>query len=305
MRPTSTQLSTATFLTAFSLLSAGCAAPGSSAAAGKGGPGRTIRPIPVVGVAPTPVTLASVREQWNGSLAQIRFPMKLKKGKGWVESPWMEAPTLPGEPPMFVRLLAADRNRLEREGRLTANGEIRPGTIFVVEDWLLTDSKKRRGLAVDLRFADTPVQARLEFKGTDRLEDLEQVERVSRIELFQLREKQPAAPVAARAPQALQILEVRVEPAVAGPNEDINLVIAYAVPSEGEVTEERELRFRGQVAANFSEQKRRQPGQYTSSYELKIEPGTPAGTYTFQANLILSAAGGSETERASASFEVR
>ena len=171
-----------------------CVSARSPAAANVPSGGTDIRPVPVTGIAPASVTLQSVRQQWNGSRAQIRFPAKLRKSKGWAQSKWMNAPTLPGEKKMRVRLLVSDYDLVRQQGRLSARDEIRAGTFFVIDDWQLTYPNKERGLVIDMHFEDTPVRARLEYGINIRLSDIEQAERVARIELFQPSEPPVAAP---------------------------------------------------------------------------------------------------------------
>ena len=129
-----------------------CVSARSPAAANVPSGGTDIRPVPVTVIAPASVTLQSVRQQWNGSRAQIRFPAKLRKSKGWAQSKWMNAPTLPGEKKMRVRLLVSDYDLVRQQGRLSARDDIRAGTFFVIDDWQLTYPNKQRGLVIDMHF---------------------------------------------------------------------------------------------------------------------------------------------------------
>ena len=162
------------------LLLTGCGAP----------PPKVTTPVAVVpGVAPEPVTLETVNRRWSGQRCQLRVEAEIRRGTdrmGWSSSGWMTAPTLPGDKKVEFRILVSDRAVLVNGGYLRRNRTIRPGTVFRSRGWRLTDPRKQRGLVIDLEFEQVPVQARMVFRGGDRLVDLEDVERIARIELFQL-----------------------------------------------------------------------------------------------------------------------
>ena len=284
------------------LCSSACASRAGMAASGADSSGR-IRPVPVSGLAPEPVTLESVRRRWNGNRCQIRFPAKIKKGKGWVNGDWMLAPALPGDKDLYVRLSVSDRNRLEQAGFLSGGKDIRAGTYFIAEDWRLKDPDKGRGMFLDLRFEELPVQARLEFRGGVRLSDIERIEQVARIELFQLHGPPEAAP-GNPAPQ-FRIASATVNPTVARPGEEIELLVTYSVPLAGDVKELREIHLDGRMIAGFPLQRQRQAGSYTSSHKVTIKAGTAPGMYTYRVQVDLTAGNQRQTSEATASFEVR
>lgn len=151
---------------------------------------QTTTPVIVApGVAPEPVTLETVNQRWQGKRCHLRVEARIRRGKdrrGWSASEWMKAPTLPGDQRLEFRILVSDRAALANGGYLRRNRSIRPGTIFRSGGWRLSDPDRQRGLVLDLEFEQVPVQARMVFRGGDRLADLEDVERIARVELFQL-----------------------------------------------------------------------------------------------------------------------
>lgn len=162
------------------LILAGCGAP----------PPQVATPVAVApGVAPEPVTMETVNQRWQGKRCQLRVAAEVRRNRddmGWSSSRWTEAPTLPGDRKLEFRLRVADRDALAEGGYLSRNRSLRPGTIFQSAGWRMTDPGRERGLVLDLRFEQVPVEARMEFRGAARLIDLEDLERVARIELFQL-----------------------------------------------------------------------------------------------------------------------
>lgn len=155
-----------------------------------GPPPQAAAPVTVApGVVPGPVTMETVNQRWRGKRCQLRVAAEIRRNTdrtGWSASRWMEAPTLPGDRKLQFRLLVADRAALAGGGYLSRGRSVRPGTIFQSNGWRLSDPGRQRGLVLDLQFEQPPVEARMEFRGGDRLVDLEDVEQVARIELFQL-----------------------------------------------------------------------------------------------------------------------
>jgi hypothetical protein len=285
-----------------------CAGRASRAASGTD-PGGGIRPVPATGIAPTAVTLESVRERWNGHRVQIRFPAKLE-GDG-ADRGWMKAPSLPGDPKLFVRLSVSDRQRLGKDG-LLSGGEIRAGTYFIVEDWQLKEPQNECGLVLDLRFENVPVKARMEFWNGglfspcgERLSDLERVEQVARIELFQLYGPPATAAAPGSPTPQFSIASAVVDPPVAGPGNVIELLVTYFIPYAGEVSELREILRDGRRIASFPAHTPRQPGSYTSSHKVTIKEGTAPGAYTYRVQIDLSGNYQPQSREATAGFEVR
>lgn len=297
---------------------------------------RTAQPVAVSGVAAEPVTLETVNRRWRGSRCQIRVPLDIKKGTdraGWSEGKWIEAPTLPGDRKVEIRMTVSDRDLLVREGYLYRKRSIRAGTMFVAQGWTLTNPKRQKGLVLDLTLEGTPVQARMEFGKADELDDLEDVERLTRIELFQVLGAAEAPPVrldpgvSSPPPQAVvrthltdpapplsqptyspavEILAASVTPAAVSRGSQVGLVVNYRVSglpdgASFDTTEERSLLQGETTMGTFDEHVPRSNGTFTTTQSVNVSADLAPGTYTFRARVSLAGA----TSEGSALLEVR
>jgi hypothetical protein len=291
---------------------------------------KIVTPVPISSAAPEPVTIDTVNRRWKGARCQIRFPIEIKKDRddnGWSHSDWLKAPSLPDDKELKIRLLVSDREALVRSGYLSQKKVLRPGTAFIAQGWRLENPNKEKGLMLDLRFESLPIQARMEFKGGDRLDDLELVEQAMRIDLFQLYEvSQPvlntqkipepepvkkervaeqSTPTQSYDP-SVKILAASVQPAQVSRGGKIELIITYVIgglpPGSGfEVVEKRDIKSGEKVMGSFDDRKSRLSGTYTTTHKIDVAANTAPGVYTFQA--VVNLAG--KTSEASALFEVR
>jgi hypothetical protein len=259
--------------------------------------------------------MPNVNRRWAGARCQIRAAVEIKKDRdaaGWSKSDWLKAPVLPGEKEIKIRFLVSNRDLLIREGQLRRNKELRPGTAFIATGWRFADQKKQKGIVIDLRFESLPIEARLEFKGPEKLEDLEDAEQMARFELFQLHEGsqqiggapgsiEPSIP----AEPSVSIVSAAVEPKVATRGSELELLITYNVAGGDQngvqVNETRELRLGNKVVGVFNDTKTRVAGYYTSAHKIQVTRAISPGKYTFRASI---SAGGKSNE-STAYFEIR
>ena len=289
------------------------------------------QPMPVTGEAPEPVNMDTINRRWNGARCQIRIPVVVPKGKGWVTSDGITTPTLPGEKKLRMRLSVSDQPALQKAGYLRQNKEIRVGTAFIARGWRFKDPKRQRDLVLDLDFEGVPVKAAVDFEDNDDIDNLEEVERVMRFEIFQI-----SAPAAAQAPSpfptlgagpapahapapavpasgsgqvikpAVKITAVSVQPAAVKPGGEVDMVVVYSLEGipDGFVVEVRESRrlTAGETAVgSFEETVNRAAGSFTSSQKAQVPAGGAPGIYTVR--IEVTAAG--QRAEGSAIFQVR
>jgi hypothetical protein len=283
------------------------------------------------------VDLEQANLRWRDARCQLRIPLAIGKKKnsmGWSYSPWYQVTEY--KPDFAFRFYVSDRQQISH---LLYDKTLHAGTTFICQGWRMPNPKKSRGLWLDLRFADLPVDAHIEFLMKRPDKNFANPERYMRVTAFQIQATDeqlvqvptttapvrtapvtgPAPPRAApprppalppqvesepAAPE-LRIIAVAVQPARAAPGEEIAMVISYEVDgvppgSSFEVLERREILRGAQRLAGFEERLRRTGGTFTSSQSVRLPPDVERGLYTLWAELAM--AGGKTT--GSALFEV-
>lgn len=132
-----------------------------------------------------------VNRRWAGARARLALPIDVRKRAGdWTSSSAVYVGKDAGGEAFYFQLLVSERQTLND---LFDGSMLRPGTPFVAEGWRFKQPERGRGPYLELRFADRPARARVEFRGVRQfdfeafpLSRLGQVEDYCRETLFKV-----------------------------------------------------------------------------------------------------------------------
>ncbi len=274
--------------------------------------------------------LARVNQRWQGARCRLRYEMKIKRGRnseGWSRAPHMMYQS-PGERVLNLIFEVSDRAALERAGILRG-GAIPVGTDFIAKGWGLLAPEDAKGVFLELRFADAPVDARWLFIGQGHfspksfpLSRLDEVERYMRLQAFaiaaadeQLVEtpKTPAASASPAGPGAarsgsrenayspmITMVAVAAQPAEAVAGGVVALVLTYEVSgippgARFLVVERREIDLAGHVVAQFEQKLQRVADTFTSTQQIRIPATASSGLYTVRGTATMAGLSASGT----------
>jgi hypothetical protein len=284
-------------------------------------------------------SLEAASRRWQGTRARLALPLEVSKSAGeWTSSgPVYVAKAEGGGREFYFQFLVEGRPTLDAvfEGQ-----QLRAETPFVAEGWRFKDPESSKGPYLELRFADLPARARVEFRGVRQfdfddfpLSRLEEVEEYCRQTLFKVAaaaspaSPAPPAPAAVRptaAPPAaapappspqprpaseratLALVRVAVNPTTVPRGGDAELVVVYSVggiPSGGtlEVLERREVLRGGDLILSTEDRHERPAATFTSAKPLRFSLDAGPGAYLLRVTLE---GGGSRVE-GTANFEIR
>jgi hypothetical protein len=284
--------------------------------------------VPTSGLARNPeqarATLELLNKTWIGADCVIRIPVQIRKKRdrdGWSESAWFIKQTAGGKEDHFAfRFRVSDRDRIQN---LMDGDTLRPGTRFVAEGWGFRWPDRTKGLYLQLRFRDVPVEARWLFttksmstKSKVSASQLRNIERYMRLQAFQVHSAEdllvevPAAPVRATpvpavsdveppppAPEVfkpeLRLLVAAVQPARATSGELVQLLLTYEIgglPAGAlfEVTETRRLMSGETQVASFANRVARGSGSFTSELPVRLPANLSPGLYSLEAEVELA-----------------
>jgi hypothetical protein len=168
----------------------------------------------VVRQPPTEPSLTEVNQRWQGVRCRLAEATEVSRdgGRGWKSSRAILVPKSAEGDAFYFRLLVSERQSLDD---LFDGNMLRPGTALVSEGWRFKKVEKGKGPYLELRFADRPAQARLEFRGVRQfgfddfpLSRMSQVEDYLKRTLFKVSEPDavegtpapPSAPLASPSP---------------------------------------------------------------------------------------------------------
>lgn len=286
---------------------------------------------------PSEPTLDDVNKHWHETRCRLAGPIEVRRdgGDGWKSSGGVLVPKSGDAGAFYYQFLVSDRQTLDD---LFDGSVLRAGTAFVCEGWRYKKPEAAKGPYLELRFADRPARARVEFRGVRQfgfdgfpLSRVTQADDYARATLFKVSAPEtaeaaapapPASPApppparpahaepAARPPErekpALEIVRVAVVPNPVPRNGDAELIVEYRVgglPAAASVTviERREVWKAQQSIVSTEDRYERPAATFTSSKPIRFSSDAAPGTYQLRVTLE---AGGASVER-SAAFELR
>lgn len=285
-------------------------------------------------------SLEAVTRRWQGARCRLALPLEVRKSAGeWTSSGGIYVSRLEaGGGEFYFQFLVEGRPALDAvfDGHL-----LRADTPFVAEGWRFKNPESGEGPYLELRFADQPARARVEFRGVRQFDfdkfplgRLGEAEDYCRETLFKVTTAEtspapapppavkPAAPPPVAVPPsaapaapgprpaaeraALELLRAAVNPASVPRGGDAELVAVYSVAglSPGgtvEIVERREV-LRGSVLILSTEDRYERPAAtFTSAKPLRFSLDAAPGAYL----LHVTIEGGGARVEGTATFELR
>jgi len=113
---------------------------------------------------PAEPTLDEVNTRWRDARCRLAEAIEMRKdaGDGWRGTGGVMVAKAGDNDPFYYQLLVSDRQTLDD---LFDGNVLRAGTAFVCEGWKLKKPSNGKGPYLELRFADRPARARVEFRG--------------------------------------------------------------------------------------------------------------------------------------------
>src|SRR5262245_20195690 len=160
---------------------------------------------------PPEPTLDEVNTRWRDARCRLAEAIEMRKdaGDGWKGTGGVMVAKAGDSDAFYYQLLVSDRQTLDD---LFDGNVLRAGTAFVCEGWKLKKPSNGKGPYLELRFADRPARARVEFRGVRQfdfdgfpLSRVAQAEDYCRGTLFKVSPPsgaETAAPPARAAPEA-------------------------------------------------------------------------------------------------------
>lgn len=284
--------------------------------------------------------LEAITGRWQGARCRLALPLEVRRSAGaWTSSGGIYVSKVAaGGHEFYFQFLVEGRTALDAvfDGHV-----LRADTPFVAEGWRFKNPESGEGPYLELRFADQPARARVEFRGVRQFdfdkfprERLGEAEDYCRQTLFKVTTAgtspapappaaaMPAAPPPVAAPPsaapaapsprpaaeraALELVRVAVNPGSVPRGGDAELVAVYSVAglSPGgtvEIVERREVSRGGVPILSTEDRYERPAATFTSAKPLRFSLDAAPGAYL----LRVTVEGGGSRVEGTATFELR